>query len=412
MLDWFEREDLPWKALNDVNDVYEGNPTLVMGEALFYLCTLIAIWHAISCGKQHVLLMLASVVTGTANDIFFMYMPFVDNFFHAQFTIMLTPRLPLYIPCVYICFTYVSAATAMRLKLPPLAQAAACALSGGLYYSVYDLLGQKFLWWTWHDTDVAIYERWLGVPFGSTMWTLVHCFCFFFVLHHVALKYETLSNLRFFVSLIVSALLTTPFMMMAMSPFQMQQLRFHLEPTFGIDQLPGRPDQIALGLALTTFALLTFRGWSQRSDKIYTWFDTSATRSMDSLLLVSAWLHFTSFAAMMLWFDPSTIVATGVHQEYGECDVKMTDFMGFVRNEYLCKESYDEDFHFDCVEQVLPPENSEWYTVCGNPHKDFRSAAMLECTLSLIGVIVYTYCMGSSSSWSEELKRNDSKKRR
>ena len=102
---WYTREDLPWKSLNDVNEVYDGNPTLVMGEALFYVCTLVAIWPRLQGGKQHVLLMLASVVTGTANDIFFMYMPFVDNFFHAQFTIMLTPRLPLYIPCVYICFT-------------------------------------------------------------------------------------------------------------------------------------------------------------------------------------------------------------------------------------------------------------------------------------------------------------------
>ena len=414
---WYTREDLPWKALNDVNEVYDGNPTLVMGEALFYVCTLVAIWHAISCGKQHVLLMLASVVTGTANDIFFMYMPFVDNFFHAQFTIMLTPRLPLYIPCVYICFTYVSAATAMRLKLPPLAQAAACALSGGLYYSVYDLFGQKFLWWTWHDTDAAIFERWLGVPFGSTMWTLVHCFCFYFVLHHVALKYKTLSNLRFFMSLIVSALITTPFMMLSMSPFQMQQLKFHFEPSFEIDQLPGRPDAIALGLALVTFLALTLRGWSRRGDNTtYSWFDTNATRSDDLLLLVSAWLHFTSFAAMMLTCDPSTIVATGVHQEYGDCDVKMVDMMGFTRNEYLCKENYDEDFNFDCVDQVLPPENPEWFTVCGNPHKDFRTAALLECSLSLLGVVLYTYCMWNvGPSWSDELKKLgvvDSKKKR
>ena len=283
---WYTREDLPWKALNDVNEVYDGNPTLVMGEALFYVCTLVAIWHAISCGKQHVLLMLASVVTGTANDIFFMYMPFVDNFFHAQFTIMLTPRLPLYIPCVYICFTYVSAATAMRLKLPPLAQAP-------LVLSVVPLctiFGQKFLW-CWHDTD-HYFRTMVGRSFRSTMWTLVHCFCFYFVLHHVALKYETLSNLRFFMSLIVSALITTPFMMLSMSPFQMQQLKFHFEPSFEIDRLPGRPDAIALGLALVTFLALTLRGWSRRGDKA-TYRGSTRTRHVGRFSSSRfAWLHF------------------------------------------------------------------------------------------------------------------------
>lgn len=412
-MDWFNREDLPWKSYNDIKEVYEGNPTLVYGEYMVYLCTIIAIFHAFSCGRQHVLLMLASVTTGTANDIFFMIMPFVDNFFHAQFTIMLTPRLPLYIPCVYICFTYVSAATAMRLKLPPLSQAAACGLAGGLYYCVYDLLGQKFLWWTWHDTDASIAERWLGVPFGSTMWTLMHCFCFYFILHHVALKYDTLSNLRFVISLITSAMLTTPFMMISMSPFQMQQMKLRFEDSsFIIDQLPGRPDALSLGLAFATLSFLVWTGWDIRGGvrNTYKWFDTKATSSADSWLLKSAILHFTGFATMMVFCDPSIIVATGVHQEYGDCNIKAKDLMGYLRNEYLCKENYDEDFSFDCVSQTLPPNNSEWYTLCGNPHKNFLAAAALECTLSLIGVFVYTYCMKNGRDAHSTKSKKEKKK--
>ena len=164
MFDWYTRGDLPWQALRPVEDVWHDSPTMVVGEGLFYLCTLVAIAHAATCGRHHMLLLVASVVTGTANDIFFMIMPFVDNFFHAQFSIMLTPRLPLYIPCVYICFTYVAVASTLRLGLPPVAQSAACGIAGGLYYCVYDLLGQKFLWWTWHDTDVAVYESGWAYP--------------------------------------------------------------------------------------------------------------------------------------------------------------------------------------------------------------------------------------------------------
>jgi hypothetical protein len=40
-------------------------------------------------------------LVGTANDVIFMALPFVDNFWQSQATIMITPRLPLYIPCVY-----------------------------------------------------------------------------------------------------------------------------------------------------------------------------------------------------------------------------------------------------------------------------------------------------------------------
>ena len=49
---------------------------------------------------------------------------------------------------------------------------------GTLIYAPFDLTGAKFLWWTWHDTDAAVAVRWLGVPVGSTMWTLIHGFAF------------------------------------------------------------------------------------------------------------------------------------------------------------------------------------------------------------------------------------------
>lgn len=396
MFDWYVRDDLPWTSIRSPSDVWKENPTLVLGELLFYLCTSIAIWHAMRCGRQHQLLLVASVVTGTANDIFFMIMPFVDNFFHAQFTIMLTPRLPLYIPCVYICFTYVAAAAVLRLGLPPIAQSAACGLAGGLYYCVYDLFGQKFLWWTWHDTDVAIYERWLGVPFGSSMWTIVHCFCFMYLLHHVALKYPVLSWTRCGFAVVVSALLTTPFMMLSMSPFQMHQIRLQFEPAFEVVQIPGRPDAICLALAVLFCVLVVGQGWKHRRQgyypgtrRRYAWLDVKTTRSVDDTLWFSLALHFASFSVMMWTCDPSTVVATGVHQEYGPCNVKTRDFMGFLRDEYLCKEAYDEDFNFDCVAQVLPPEEPEWYTLCGNPHKNYLFATSVETLLAFLGFCVF-----------------------
>ena len=35
----------------------------------------------------------------------------------------------------------------------------------------FDILGVKFLWWTWHDTDPNIFDRSYSVPL--TRWALI-----------------------------------------------------------------------------------------------------------------------------------------------------------------------------------------------------------------------------------------------
>jgi hypothetical protein len=65
--------------------------------------------------RMHVLVWFAALIAGTANDLIFMALPLVDNFWQAQATIMITPRLPLYIPCVYVCFMYFPTVSVWRL---------------------------------------------------------------------------------------------------------------------------------------------------------------------------------------------------------------------------------------------------------------------------------------------------------
>ena len=104
------------------------------------------------------------------NDYIFMLLPVVDNFWQAQGLVMLTPRMPLYIPCVYNGFMYWSTVAAARLGLgSPVAEASCAGLLAVLFYAPSDMCGAKFLWWTWHDTDPGVALRWLGVPGGSTV---------------------------------------------------------------------------------------------------------------------------------------------------------------------------------------------------------------------------------------------------
>ena len=122
LLDSWYASDLPWQPIQPLSTMLERQPTLLVGEAAFIGLALVALVHAAANGRQHMLLWLAALVGGCCNDVFFMVLPFVDNFWHAQCTLMLTPRLPLYIPCAYIAFVYYSTVAVWRLRLSPLAQ--------------------------------------------------------------------------------------------------------------------------------------------------------------------------------------------------------------------------------------------------------------------------------------------------
>lgn len=50
----------------------------------------------------------------------------------------------------------------------------------------FELLGTKFLWWTWHDTDPLLTDRVYGVPFHVLFYHL--CFGFAFNAAHHSLR--------------------------------------------------------------------------------------------------------------------------------------------------------------------------------------------------------------------------------
>ena len=119
-----EWDSLPWHHWNDPVERFLVMPSFVIGEFFFILLALVSLVHALAHGRRHLLVWLAALATGSANDAIFMFLPFVDNFWQAQACIMITPRMPLYIPCVYIVFMYISTVAAWRLGLPLLSSAA------------------------------------------------------------------------------------------------------------------------------------------------------------------------------------------------------------------------------------------------------------------------------------------------
>jgi hypothetical protein len=341
---WDLAPDLPWRHFGDPVRQWAEQPTFLVGEIMFIAFAILAFVHARRCGRDHVLTWVAALVAGTANDLFFMALPLVDNFWQAQATIMLTPRLPLYIPCVYVCFMYVPTIAVSRLGLSALPRAAATGLVAALFYAPYDIVGAKFLWWTWHDTDLPIAHRILGAPIGSTMWVATFVAAFSWLLQRGIGRDASIAPRTIARALAFVALGSTPIMMLQLTV--LQQLDGGVPGPIGLVTLA------AIDLAVVAWA------WPRRCPR---------ARAEDRPLLAAITIYFITLAVLMLAFDPATHRSTGIHQTHGECRVEQTDITGQVRYQFLCVSDFEEDFTFDCV--AAPPSGSgRWYTVCGRAH--------------------------------------------
>lgn len=63
-------------------------------------------------------------------------------------------------------FMYWPVVASWRTEFTVFGKAALAGLLGGLTYGPYDMVGVKFLWWTWHDTYAGLRYRLLDVPVG------------------------------------------------------------------------------------------------------------------------------------------------------------------------------------------------------------------------------------------------------
>ncbi len=222
-LPWELARRLPWHVLRSPAAQWAVMPSFVVGEYLFIACAAVAWVHAWRQGaerRKHLLVWVGAILAGTANDMIFMALPLVNNFWQAQATIMLTPRLPLYIPCVYVCFMYFPTVSAWRTNAAPLSRAALTGLAAGLFYAPYDIVGAKFLWWTWHGSDPRIASRILGAPVGSTMWVITFTAVFAWLLGRVVDGSPSVPAATFAKGIALVCGLSTLLMIVVMTPLQ------------------------------------------------------------------------------------------------------------------------------------------------------------------------------------------------
>jgi len=377
---WDLAPHLPWQVFTSPFTKWAAQPSFVIGEYMFIALAALGLLHAWRQGegrRRHLLAWIGALLAGTANDMFFMALPLVDNFWQAQATIMITPRLPLYIPCVYICFMYYATVSVWRLGLPQWSRAALTGLAASVFYGPYDIVGAKFSWWTWHDSDLPISNRILGAPIGSTMWIIMFTASFAWLLNRaidrgVAVD-RAVSGKTFARGLALVCGLST--------------LTFLVQIT-ALQQIDGGiPGPIGLAVVVLGYGAVVAFGWRRRQPL--------PRIGADRLLNAAAVIYFSALVVIMAAFAPETHVNTSMHQTYGACHVEAKDIAGLTRYQYLCAEDFDEDFTFACPEaSALPAAGSEWYTVCGRPHSDFTRWLLGVSGFAIVGILLYSFMLG------------------
>ena len=352
----------------DPLEQWAQQPTFLIGEYVIILCALIAFIHACRAGRANLLICLAALITGTGNDLIFMALPLVDNFWQAQASIMLTARLPLYIPCVYVVFMYWPLVAVRRLGLGRWSTVALTGLVACMFYAPYDIVGAKFLWWTWHDSDASIAARLVGAPVSSSLWVLTFVGSFALLLDTI-LREREVTRKGFLIGLALVACAATPMMILQMAILQT------------IDG--GTPGYLAFGLGLAVYGTVAFLGYRPvNRDKL----------PVDWLGLVATTAYLLMLTVNMTFFTPETHVSTGLHQLPGPCDVEEPDILGGARKKFLCIDYYEEDFTFACT--TPPADGTRWFTVCGKAHTNYAAYAATVGGLSLAGIMVFSIFFG------------------
>ena len=360
--------DWPWRVLADPAAAWAAQPTFVLGQLLFVALALLAGLHAWRSGAETRFIWVGALLAGTANDLIFMALPLVDNFWHAQGLVMLTPRLPLYIPCVYICFLYLPTVAARRWGLSRWRTVGLTGLAAVLFYAPFDIVGPPFLWWTWHDTDATLGARILGAPCSSTLWVLTFSGAFAGLVDWALRGVETVDRRMAVVGMGRLLALCTLLMMVQMTALQQ------------VDG--GSPGFGALAVGLVIYGLLAVRGARPVVP--------AASRSW------LAWVVPAYFAVLLglgVAGTPETHRSAGVHQPLGACEVTWVDITGLSRQRYLCVTDYEEPFSLSCPDR--PGQDDTWYTVCGVADPERTAWVGGLTTVAALGALVFGLLFGS-----------------
>ncbi|CAH1793351.1 unnamed protein product [Owenia fusiformis] len=405
----FNKKVLNWLiAFRDPRDILEKHPSFLLCEVAFITFALLTLQHALKHGGRYKYLWIGTVLHGLTVESLSYFIPDIDNFWHAQSTVMLLgKRLPLHIMCVYPAWLYTAAIAVSRLKLKSWAEPFAMGLLVVMIDLPFDIMGIKLLWWTWHDTDPNIYDRHYWVPWTSYYFHATFASSFCFIFHGTRRLFSNTNNkwesASFPVELVCTLL--PGIFSMPMGCLQFIPLYHTLHDVFHIHT------EVCVFILLTTYTLIVWKSDRNPSPEAR----SSKGIKIDGLALHIV-THYCIYMYLVLFSQPEKNVSIGLHEPLGKCGIKepVQTVSGMVlsKDKYLCKENYDEGYYdFHCLPGGKPPKDGlDWYTVCGTPfpnHMEYICVIFFACAL---GLTVFYHIFFCSSAPEKPVSNGKSKK--
>ena len=352
----------PIIAFRDPLEIWQTEPTFLVGEILFHVLLCCGLVTAVCQGRKWVNIFVGCFFAGGTIELFTILSPQIGNFYHSQAWIQLFGlREPFYMlfGC-YIWILFVSLLLASRLDFPIWQEAAMAGLLCSFLWGLLDAVGLKFLWWTWHSSDILYSDRLIGgTPIASSFWILSTAICLSLTMRYIR-DSPFFNKLPSLISLAI-ACFAGPFasMFLMNAPFT---FIYHPLVTFaGIHSLVAL-ESLRILCAFTICRLM------MRSNFIWNW------KPLKSFLFFQIALFIVTMALISFLGNPAAVSRTSFSQPLppspADCNQLETYFWGELeRPKYLCAELLSperDQFDFRCTLDLFA--NSSWYTVCGTPN--------------------------------------------
>ncbi|XP_066142181.1 uncharacterized protein [Euwallacea fornicatus] len=397
-LDWFI-------SITDPRIHWKYEPTYVIAQIAFLFGGLVTFIHAILRGGRLPWLWLGIILHGVFLEIMCYIVPDVDNFWHSQTPIVfLGGRLPLHIILLYVCFIYNSSIAVAKMHLPKWSEPFAVGLGSVLVDIPYDIVSIKFVHWFWHDTDPNIYDRHYWVPWNSYYFHSTFAASFTFWFHFLKRQFcdsegKWINSKSFFRELI------TTIMAGFLGPVGGVLLFLPIyHPLHDILKIHS---EVTYFILFTIFLILIWSGDRTPKSSNFLASIQVKTHWTTFLLISHLVLHYASFLAMPIFFNPEDEIVTGIKETIGPCNeyvpVQTVSGMVLQKRKYLCATDYDEKyFDFHCLpNKKAPNAGASWYTACGTP---FENRAEYIAIISLICFLAFSvYYNAHFRSYGDEV---------
>uniref|UniRef100_A0A8D8TFX0 DUF7802 domain-containing protein n=1 Tax=Cacopsylla melanoneura TaxID=428564 RepID=A0A8D8TFX0_9HEMI len=386
--------------INNIQELWERQPTYLLVQAVYLFGALMTFLHACSSKGRWPLFWCGTVCHGLVIEALCFFLPedVADNYWHSQTPVMfLGGRLPLHIVILYPCFYYQATAAVNKFGFSIRTEPFAVALLVLLQDIPYDIIGVKFIHWSWHDTDPNLFDRTYWVPWNSYFFHLTFSASYTFWFHWLRLKLGRVGDRRdvqrdwrhmkweigrvftetisFVFSSILGVVGGTVWFMIIYHPLH-DILGVHTEVCFFA---------LLAMFCLIVWRALVFGGANEKACRVI--------HTRDYLLLIHITVHYSIFLLLTIFAHPENEVSIGYHEQIGPCNetVMFPSAVGklLTKRKYLCLSDYNEQyFDFHCT-PYPPPPYTKWYPICGTPFTNRAEYIVLVTIPAVMAAFVF-----------------------